>query len=131
MPPGAQRTPDRPSHNAPENAEVSRHAGGRADPKFGLPTELPEQFHLAFPVHKRHPDPIGMTVRSRTGGGPKLASTPGPKFDSIATLSTTRSGPSHPQPNRSRWAASVRSASQLGAGTTGPEFATGLPARPH
>jgi hypothetical protein len=49
-----------------------------------LPTELLEQFHFGFPVHKRPPDPIGLTVGSRTGGGPKLASTPGPMFVSPA-----------------------------------------------
>src|SRR5271165_2122926 len=81
-----QGTRDRPAHHAPMNPELCRHSGDRADPKFVLPTELLEQFHFGFPVHKRHPDSIEMTVGSRTGGGPKLASTPGPKFDSIASL---------------------------------------------
>jgi hypothetical protein len=40
------------------NTELGRHAGDRADPKLMLPTELLEQFHFGFPVHKRHPDPI-------------------------------------------------------------------------
>ena len=82
-----QSTRDRPAHNAPMNPELCRHTGDRADPKLMLPTELLEQFHFGFPVHKRHPDLIGGTVGSRTGGGPKLASTPGPKFDSIASRS--------------------------------------------
>jgi hypothetical protein len=42
------------------NAELCRHAGDRADSKLMLPTELLEQFRFGFPVHKRHPDPIGM-----------------------------------------------------------------------
>ena len=57
-----QRTRDRPPHNAPMNAELRRHTRDRADPKLMLPTELLEQFHFGFPVHKRPPDPIGITV---------------------------------------------------------------------
>ena len=81
---GRQGARDRPAHNAPMNTKSCCHTGNRPDPKLMLPTELFEQFHFGFLVHKRHPDPIGITVGSRTGGGPKLASTPGPKFDSIA-----------------------------------------------
>jgi hypothetical protein len=84
-----QGTRDRPAHDAPMNTKFCRHAGNRADPKLMLPTELFEQLHFGFPVHERHPDPIGITVGSRTGGGPKLASTPGPKFDSIAARVAT------------------------------------------
>jgi hypothetical protein len=80
-----QRAADRPPHDAPMNTKLRGHARDRADPKLVLPTELLEQFHFGFPVHERPPDPIGLTVGSRTGGGPRLASTPGPKFDSIAT----------------------------------------------
>jgi len=85
MLPRRQGAADRPADNPPMDTELRGYPRDRADPKLMLPTELLEQFHFGFPVHKRHPDPIGITVGSRTGGGPKLASTPGPKFDSIAS----------------------------------------------
>jgi hypothetical protein len=81
-----QRASDRPAYHPPMNAELRGDARDRADPKLMLTTELLEQFQFGFPVHKRPPDPIGLTVGSRTGGGPKLASTPGLKFDSIARI---------------------------------------------
>ena len=50
--------------------------------------------------------PIRMTAGSRTGGGPKLASAPGPKFDSIASRSSRADqGPRLPRPRTSPSAA--------------------------
>ena len=40
----------------------ARHTGDRADTKLMLPTELLEQIHFGFPVHKRPPDLVGVTV---------------------------------------------------------------------
>ena len=57
-----QRARDRPAHNAPMNTELRGHARDRANTKLMLPTELLEQFHFGFPVHKRPPDPIGVTL---------------------------------------------------------------------
>ena len=38
------------------HTELRGYARDRADPKLMLPTELLEQFHFGFPVHKRAPD---------------------------------------------------------------------------
>ena len=57
-----QRTRNRAPHNAPMNAELRGNTGDRADTELMLPTELLEQIHFGFPVHKRSPDPIGGTV---------------------------------------------------------------------
>jgi hypothetical protein len=84
MLPRRQGTRDRPAHNAAMNAELRGDTRDRANTKFMLPTELLEQFHFGFPVHKRPPDPVGGTLGCGTGRGPKSASTPGPKFDSRA-----------------------------------------------
>jgi hypothetical protein len=46
---------DRPPHNAPMNTKLRGNARDRADPKLMLPTELLEQFHFGFPVHKGPP----------------------------------------------------------------------------
>ena len=64
-----QRSGDRPADNASVNTELRRHTRDRADTKLMLPTELLEQIHFGFPVHKRPPEPIGATVGCRTGGG--------------------------------------------------------------
>jgi hypothetical protein len=56
------RPRDRPAHHATMHTELRRHPRNRADPKLMLPTELLEQIHFGFPVHKRHPDLIGLTV---------------------------------------------------------------------
>jgi hypothetical protein len=57
-----QRPRDRPAHHATMHTELRCHPRDRADPKLMLPTELLEQIHFGFPVHKRHPDLIGVTV---------------------------------------------------------------------
>jgi hypothetical protein len=49
--------------NPPMDAELRRHTRDRADTKLMLPTELLEQIHFGFPVHKRPPDPVAGTVR--------------------------------------------------------------------
>src|ERR1700712_4117007 len=54
-----QRACDRPPDNATMNTELRRNARDRADTKLMLPTELLEQIHFGFPVHKRPPDPSG------------------------------------------------------------------------
>jgi hypothetical protein len=85
---------DRAAYNPPMNPELRGHARDRANTKLMLTTELLEQFHFGFPVHKRPPDSIGVTLGCGTGGGQKLASTPGPKFDSRAMCQT----PAHRRP---------------------------------
>src|ERR1700712_2411706 len=57
-----QRTGNRTANNTPMDTEFCRYTGDRADPKLMLPTELLEQIHFGFPVHKRPPDPIAGTV---------------------------------------------------------------------
>lgn len=57
-----QRSGDRPAHQAPMNTELRRHTRDRADTKLMLPTELLKQIHFGFPVHKRPPDSIEVTV---------------------------------------------------------------------
>jgi len=54
-----QRARDRTAHHAPMHTELRGHPRDRADPKLMLPTELLEQIHFGFPVHKRPPDPSG------------------------------------------------------------------------
>jgi hypothetical protein len=69
------------------NTKFCRHTGNRPDPKLMLPTELFEQFHFGFPVHKRHPDPIGITVGSRTGGGQNWPALLGQNSIALPTVS--------------------------------------------
>src|ERR1700679_3260986 len=47
-----QRIGNRPANHTPMNTEFRGNAGGRADTKLMLPTELLEQIHFGFPVHK-------------------------------------------------------------------------------
>jgi len=54
-----QRTGNRPANNAPMNTELRRYARDRANTKLMLSSELLEQIHFGFPVHKRPPDPSG------------------------------------------------------------------------
>ena len=57
-----QGSGDRPADNAPMNTELRGHTRDRADTKLMLPTELLKQIHFGFPVHKRPPDAIRVTV---------------------------------------------------------------------
>jgi hypothetical protein len=57
-----QRLRDRPAHHAPMNTELRGHPRNRTDTKLVLLKKLLEQIHFCFPVHKRHPDLIGVTV---------------------------------------------------------------------
>jgi hypothetical protein len=61
--PWRQRTGDSLANNATMNTELRGNSRDRANTKFMLPTELFEQIHFGFPVHKRPPDPTGVTVR--------------------------------------------------------------------
>jgi hypothetical protein len=54
-----QRARDRPPDKAPMNTELRGDARDRADTELVLATELLEQIHFGFPVHKRPPDPSG------------------------------------------------------------------------
>ena len=54
-----QGSPDRPPDKAPMNAILRGHPRDRADTELVLTTELLEQIHFGFPVHKRPPDPSG------------------------------------------------------------------------
>jgi hypothetical protein len=56
------RPRDRPVDNAPMNRELRRHTRDRTDTQLVLPTELPGRIHRGVSVHKRPPDPIGVTV---------------------------------------------------------------------
>ena len=54
-----QRTRNRSANNPPMNAKLRGHTRDRANAKLMLTTELLEQIHFGFPVHKRPPDPSG------------------------------------------------------------------------
>ena len=48
-----QRTRNRSANNPPMNAKLRGHTRDRANAKLMLTTELLEQIHFGFPVHKR------------------------------------------------------------------------------
>ncbi len=53
------RAGQRLADNTAMHAELGGHAGNRADTELMLATDLLEQIHFGFPVHKRSPDASG------------------------------------------------------------------------